>query len=170
MITIYIYRFAEAWIGIAIRNNKIVAISFTFEDKEKLIKNIERILKIRKIKDEIEIKEEKHPWLSLIYKIFKGKENPQKIYPYLDVNILSDYEKVVLRKLWEIPYGSTRTYEEIALELKMHPRLIGRILSRNPFEIVFPCHRVVSKRGIGGFRGGYDDDKKKILEFEKKNK
>jgi methylated-DNA-[protein]-cysteine S-methyltransferase len=53
-----------------------------------------------------------------------------------------------------IPPGATLTYGEIAalLEEPGEARAVGQALSRNPFPIVVPCHRVVA---VGGKLGGF---------------
>ena len=34
-------------------------------------------------------------------------------------------------------------------------RAVGNVLRKNPFPLVFPCHRVVRSNGaVGGFQGG----------------
>lgn len=63
----------------------------------------------------------------------------------------------VLQYIYEnVPYGSIKTYGEIAKELGFHPRFIGYALSRNKHLIIVPCHRIVSSKGIGGFSAGLD--------------
>lgn len=64
-------------------------------------------------------------------------------------------------KVWQaisaIPSGQTRNYGELATLLASSPRAVGQACGANPIPIVIPCHRVVSKSGIGGFmhqRGG----------------
>ena len=64
-------------------------------------------------------------------------------------------------KVWEavrkIPYGETRTYSEIAVQIG-HPRAVravGTALGKNPVCIVVPCHRVVPRAGgIGEYALG----------------
>jgi len=59
--------------------------------------------------------------------------------------------------LWlreHVPYGTTRTYGDVAAALGLHPRSVGRILAQNPFPIVVPCHRIVAKTGLGGYSSG----------------
>ena len=51
----------------------------------------------------------------------------------------------------DIPYGTTATYGEIAARVGTSPRAVGRAMARNPTPLVIPCHRIVSKHGIGGF-------------------
>jgi O-6-methylguanine DNA methyltransferase len=45
---------------------------------------------------------------------------------------------------------------------------VGNALGKNPIPIIIPCHRVVAKKGIGGYSAGIDI-KTRLLEFEKLN-
>jgi AraC family transcriptional regulator of adaptative response/methylated-DNA-[protein]-cysteine methyltransferase len=65
------------------------------------------------------------------------------------------------RRVWEqllgIPYGETRSYEEIAAMLgePRAGRAVGRANGLNRLAILIPCHRVVNKNGeLGGYGGG----------------
>ena len=54
-----------------------------------------------------------------------------------------------------IPYGSMRTYGEIAADIGGVSRAVGQGCGQNPIPIVVPCHRVVAAGGkLGGFSGG----------------
>jgi methylated-DNA-[protein]-cysteine S-methyltransferase len=54
-----------------------------------------------------------------------------------------------------IPYGETRSYGEIAMELGSAPRAVGGACGKNPVAIIVPCHRILaSGRQIGGYSGG----------------
>ena len=67
----------------------------------------------------------------------------------------------------EISFGECKTYSDIAKKIN-HPkayRAVAQALKLNPFMIIVPCHRVISKKGIGGYNGGIEI-KKKLLEFE----
>lgn len=78
-------------------------------------------------------------------------------------------------KVWQamsaIPSGQTRNYGDIAKLLASCPRAVGQACGANPIPIVIPCHRVVSKSGIGGFirqrSGNALDIKLWLLEHEK---
>lgn len=66
-------------------------------------------------------------------------------------------------KVWQamcaIPRGNTRQYGELACEISSSPRAVGQACGANPIPIVIPCHRIVSKAGMGGFahhRDGYE--------------
>jgi methylated-DNA-[protein]-cysteine S-methyltransferase len=66
----------------------------------------------------------------------------------------SPFERRVWTAMQAIPYGETRRYGELAMELGSAPRAIGRACGRNPIPIVIPCHRVLARGGIGGYSGG----------------
>jgi methylated-DNA-[protein]-cysteine S-methyltransferase len=66
----------------------------------------------------------------------------------------SPFEQRVWAAMRQIPYGETRRYGELAMEVGSAPRAIGRACGRNPIPIVIPCHRIVAQGGIGGYSGG----------------
>jgi methylated-DNA-[protein]-cysteine S-methyltransferase len=80
-------------------------------------------------------------------------------------------------KVWQaisaIPSGQTRNYGDLATLLASSPRAVGQACGSNPIPIVIPCHRVVSKSGIGGFihqrTGGALDIKRWLLAYEKQS-
>jgi methylated-DNA-[protein]-cysteine S-methyltransferase len=61
------------------------------------------------------------------------------------------HQKKVWAAISAIPCGKTRQYGELALELASSPRAVGQACGANHIPIVIPCHRVVSKAGLGGF-------------------
>ncbi len=72
-----------------------------------------------------------------------------------DVNLsVSPFVKSVLDFVRTIPYGKVLTYGQIAKILNTSPRAVGMALRLNPAPIIIPCHRVVSKNGLGGFSAG----------------
>ena len=66
----------------------------------------------------------------------------------------SKFQKKVWGIVRGIPYGTVRTYGEIAEILNTSPRAVGVALSKNPLPIYIPCHRVIAKEGLGGFSEG----------------
>lgn len=61
-------------------------------------------------------------------------------------------------RVWEallrIPFGKTRSYRDLALELGRPgaSRAVGGAVGSNPISIIVPCHRVI---GAGGHLVGY---------------
>ncbi|HIP22576.1 MAG TPA: methylated-DNA--[protein]-cysteine S-methyltransferase [Rhodobacteraceae bacterium] len=65
----------------------------------------------------------------------------------------SEFQKRVYDAMSAIPYGETLTYGEIAKALGCPAQPIGQACGANPIPVIIPCHRVLSKNGIGGFSG-----------------
>ena len=83
----------------------------------------------------------------------------------------NSFQKAVWRELQKIPYGETRSYEDIAVAIgnKKAVRAIGQANGRNPIMIVVPCHRVIRKNGdISGFACGVEA-KRYLLNLEREN-
>lgn len=80
----------------------------------------------------------------------------------------STFQKTVWNALSEIPYGETKSYQEIA-RISGKPqaaRAVGNACGQNPYLIVIPCHRVIKSDGsLGGFSGGIEH-KRKLLDHE----
>ena len=57
----------------------------------------------------------------------------------------------ICRAVRRVGYGEVATYGEIAELVGTAPRAVGQAMARNPTPLVIPCHRIVSKHGIGGF-------------------
>lgn len=81
----------------------------------------------------------------------------------------TDFEHKVWRALSRIPYGETRTYQDIAKAIGHDRayRAVGQACRKNPIAIIIPCHRVIGKnRTMTGYRGSRTDTKKALLAIE----
>lgn len=78
------------------------------------------------------------------------------------------FQMKVWMELAKIPYGETRSYQEVAKAIG-HPkafRAVGNANGSNRVPIILPCHRVIeSNGGLGGFGQGIKV-KKQLLAFE----
>lgn len=84
----------------------------------------------------------------------------------------TEFQKQVWNALLEIPYGETRTYQEIAIRIGKPKavRAVGGACNRNPIGIIVPCHRVIGKNGsLTGYAGGLSY-KELLLNHEKDGK
>jgi len=66
-------------------------------------------------------------------------------------------EHKVYKKLLEVPKGKVTTYSELAkaVGLKNGQRVIGRIMNKNPYPVLIPCHRVILSNGkVGEYAWG----------------
>ena len=66
------------------------------------------------------------------------------------------FQQRVWSELRRIPYGETRSYEDVAgaIGALSASRAVGHANGMNPVAIVIPCHRVINKNGgLGGYGG-----------------
>jgi methylated-DNA-[protein]-cysteine S-methyltransferase len=71
----------------------------------------------------------------------------------------TEFQNKVWTALRTIPFGETRSYGEIAAQIRNHKavRAVGAANGRNPLPIIAPCHRVIGANGtLTGFGGGLD--------------
>lgn len=97
-------------------------------------------------------------WLDVY---FSGKE-PDFELPLQFIG--TKFQNEVWEILYNIPYGKTITYGDIAKQLakrkgieRMSAQAVGGAVARNEISIIVPCHRVVSGNGsLTGYAGGID--------------
>jgi len=95
-------------------------------------------------------------WVSTLLNHLNGQQ-PQLDLP-IDVQATA-FQWRVWQALRAIPYGSTRSYGQVAQALgdPKATRAVARACASNPVAIVVPCHRVVREDGkLGGYRWGLE--------------
>jgi AraC family transcriptional regulator of adaptative response/methylated-DNA-[protein]-cysteine methyltransferase len=105
-------------------------------------------------------------WQALLDQIESPKCNFQ-----LPLDVSGTYfQKEVWAALQTIPMGQTRTYWQLAQQLKRPTavRAVANACGANPVAVVVPCHRVVGSDGqLRGYRWGVER-KQKLLDLEAK--
>lgn len=84
----------------------------------------------------------------------------------------TDFQKKVWDALQKIPYGETRSYQQLAAMVGNEKacRAVGMANNKNPVMIVVPCHRVIGKNGkLVGYAGGLDR-KESLLRLEREHR
>ena len=103
---------------------------------------------------------------SQIDEYFKGQRKQFD----LPINYIgTPFQKRVWKELRNIPYGETRSYEDIAIGVGSPKavRAVGQANHRNPILLIIPCHRVIHKNGdVSGFACGIET-KKYLLDLER---
>jgi AraC family transcriptional regulator of adaptative response/methylated-DNA-[protein]-cysteine methyltransferase len=105
------------------------------------------------------------PWVNLLISYLNGAQ------PHLDLPLdirVTAFQRRVYEALRAIPYGSTRSYQDVAKAIGRPKaiRAVARACATNPVALVIPCHRVVrGDGGLGGYRWGLDR-KNKLLRQE----
>lgn len=83
----------------------------------------------------------------------------------------SDFQKIVWEALQQIPYGTTQSYKDQALNLEKPNamRAVANANGMNRISILIPCHRVIGADGsLTGYGGGIWR-KQWLLQMEKFN-
>lgn len=97
---------------------------------------------------------------------FSGRRNHFGVP--LDFSGLTPFSRAVLEATSSVPFGETRTYQEIAKEIG-NPgasRAVGNALNKNPIPLIVPCHRILpTGKGIGKYAGGVEA-KQRLLTLE----
>lgn len=103
-----------------------------------------------------------------LQKYFAGA--PVEFDHALDWSGHSAFQSQVWKACGRIPYGKTKSYKDLAERVgrPRGARAVGMAMSRNPWPIVVPCHRVLRSDGSpGGYSGqGGVPFKQRLLEME----
>lgn len=81
----------------------------------------------------------------------------------------TDFQRAVWAALSRIPFGQTRSYGQLARELRRDgaARAVGRANALNPICLIVPCHRVIGADGsLTGFAFG-EAIKQQLLAHER---
>lgn len=96
-----------------------------------------------------------HPYAKEVGEYLKGKRHEFTFA--IDWSTLRPFQLKALKAVFDIPYGETRTYADIAEQIG-HPiafRAVGRANATNPMPLVIPCHRLIGRDGkLHGYGGG----------------
>lgn len=103
--------------------------------------------------------------MSNIKDVILGKEVNFDISRF-DFSDMTEFQKRVLTKQSEIPYGKVTSYKKLAelIDKPKSARPVANVLSNNLFPLVIPCHRTVrSDWTVGGYAGTTDGYYKEFL-------
>lgn len=109
-------------------------------------------------------------WAKAIVNYLDGQQ------PCLDLPLdlrATAFQRRVWQELCAIPYGSTRSYRDIARALGRPSavRAVARACATNPVSLVIPCHRVVRTDGsLGGYRWGLQRKQTLLAQESSQNK
>lgn len=140
--SIYFYKFDIGKIGIAENSERITNLYFTIEGMPQDIQ---------------------------IYETPILKESGQQLKMYLEGRLKkftvplepngTTFMKQVWSNLCEIPYGTTVSYKDVAINIGKPnaAQALGLANNRNPIPIFIPCHRVIGENEtLTGYSGGIE--------------
>ncbi|MEP6921877.1 MAG: bifunctional DNA-binding transcriptional regulator/O6-methylguanine-DNA methyltransferase Ada [bacterium] len=123
--------------------------------------------------DAAQIRKSSGPLDNAVAQILAHLEGKQ---PHLDLPLdlrATAFQRQVWQALQSIPYGSTRSYSEVAKSIGQPKavRAVARACATNPVALVIPCHRVIREdKSMGGYRWGLDRKKKLLADEEARTK
>ena len=136
----------------AFYKSRIGIIKFSYDKK------IESISLVEKADDLSEKTSATNKVFGQIDEYLKGERKKFTIYDLLEIRG-TDFQKEVIKELRNIPYGEKSTYKKVAenINRKKATRAVANAIGRNPFFIIYPCHRVIRSDGeLGGFAYGVE--------------
>lgn len=142
-------------------NTKIGTIEITYLDKIHSIKLVDR-----KIQNDT-----KSEMTNSVYKeiceYLEGSRREFSVYDFLELRG-SDFKKSVIMALKDIPYGKTASYKDIAAKINNPKalRAVGTAIGKNPFLIIYPCHRIIKNDGRIGYFAYGTTIKRFLLDIE----
>lgn len=101
----------------------------------------------------------------LVNKVHEYCQDPRTAWTVKTQEEGTEFQKRVWAAIREIPFGETKTYQQLAEQLGSSPRAVGTACGKNPLPLLTPCHRVVSKSGLGGFSGQTEGAMLRIKEW-----
>ncbi|MCD6490270.1 MAG: methylated-DNA--[protein]-cysteine S-methyltransferase [Thermodesulfobacterium sp.] len=96
-------------------------------------------------------------WVKIFYQSFLDYWNFKKSSVEVPHKILAtDFQITVLKELKKLKIGEVLTYKELTERIgyKKAFRAVGNALSKNPLPLIYPCHRVISSKGLGRYSQG----------------
>ncbi|WP_297508440.1 methylated-DNA--protein-cysteine methyltransferase [Thermococcus sp.] len=155
----------DVWIGV-IFSGRIQGISFAFDRKTLFdrVREREEFLKRRGVEVSLDVRPSLYP--EMVYRVLVGELENADLLGELSFEGVTPFERRVYEWLTKnVKRGSVITYGALAKALGTSPRAIGGAMRRNPYPIVVPCHRVVSRDGIGNYSSGVEE-KRFLLKVE----
>ncbi len=142
---------------------RLLHLTFGEEPEPRVLKRMARYFPGARIEEGAPL-----PWRSELQRVLQGYlEGRARELPFPVRFWGTPFEKRVWETISEIPYGEVRTYAWVAERLGKPGalRAVGRALAANPLPLFIPCHRIVARRGLGGFSQGLEI-KRMLLELE----
>lgn len=81
--------------------------------------------------------------------------NPAHPLPMPHITQGTPFQQRVWQAIAQIPAGQTLTYAQLADRVHSGPRAVANACGANPTPLLVPCHRVVARKGLGGFMQGH---------------
>jgi len=69
---------------------------------------------------------------------------------------VTEFQAAILNELKLLKIGEVITYKKLAEKIGFNKayRAVGKVLSKNPLPLIYPCHRVIGTKGLTGYSQG----------------
>ena len=158
------FKCSFGWVGVARSQRGISRVVFGKSNEAEVEDSLLRGRKATKSKEGLS------EAVNLLRRYFSGE--PVEFDLDLDLREGTEFQQMVWKATYRIPYGEVRSYSWIAREIgnPLATRAVGRAEGANPLSIIVPCHRVLRSDGkFGGYSAGLHW-KPKLLDQERANK
>jgi len=144
----YLFQLADGWCGVSITARGIYALTLPAPSREEAVAGLERA------SGEVDDDDLRQRVVCDLTAYFEG--GPVTFHLPVDLSGYSHFQRSVLEELAAIPWGTTRTYGEVAQAVgrPRAARAVGQACGQNRIPVVIPCHRVTAAGGLGGFGAG----------------
>jgi O-6-methylguanine DNA methyltransferase len=155
MIDVYAKNVGGVWFGVACDNQRVFGTSFAAREQEALrclLSSIPFNVPFQVLSKPSAFAEDV---LASVENVYYGKDTTHVFS--LATEHLPAYTRRVLEVTSLVPAGYVASYGSIAKAAGGSPRAVGKVMARNSFAPLVPCHRVVSSDFmLGGYGGGLD--------------
>ena len=160
---LFAFETALGWIGILHRNEIVQQLKFGFSSPDELYTcfSEDHFKVLSPSPFEVRLQRELQQYASGTEVDFEHVD--------LFVETMTDFQESVTRACRLIAYGTTLSYGQVAT-MAGSPgaaRAVGSVMSKNPFPLLVPCHRVTGSTKLGGFSAAEGTAmKRRLLELE----
>ena len=143
-----------------VSDNKILAYSWHYDGK-KALRHLKKIMEFHDLDGEVKKSDKLERWLKkkIDDVVMRGSTFQLPDFDYRN--------KIVYESITKIPKGKTATYAQVAKMSGVRFTEMLITLMRNPFQVLVPCHRLLTNKGtLFGFHPLGVEVKRELLEIE----
>ncbi|KYH36724.1 MAG: O-6-methylguanine DNA methyltransferase [Candidatus Bathyarchaeota archaeon B24] len=150
----------EVKVVFLVNANIVLAYAWHYDEKRAL-NHLNKIKKFHNLKGYVKKSNKLEAWLKkkIEETVIDGME--------FDLPEFNYKNKLVYENIIKISKGKTATYAQIAKKSKVKYTELLATLMKNPFQVLIPCHRLLTNKGtLFGFYPLGKEVKRKLLELE----
>ena len=159
----FLFKTPLGWCGVVDSTKGVLRVEIGYPGREPLLKKIVNRFGNRQVNDGV-----RRDLVNGITRYFSGEK--VLFNCAMDWSSLSPFQRKVFKEAMKVPYGTAVAYGNLACRIGCPngSQAVGGALSKNPFPLLIPCHRIIrGDRKLGGFSApGGIALKRKLLRLE----